>query len=215
MSNYARSDCQVQYGASSALQDPDLDRTLTSTPASPTHYKHVKMTVGTSEETVNLDEFTTIKELYVKNYDPTSYVLAYGRVLIASKTYATNQLGFVDGGAGVADSITDAGSTFLTALRFRAGDHIVITGCTDAAGNNTTMGPVTTAVAGTLTIPTAQVTAEAAEAGLVTIKNHGSFTLRVEGADGGWVKICGVVPGDGLNLISDETSVVEIVVIGT
>jgi hypothetical protein len=215
MSDYSRSECQVSYGATSALQDPDLDKTLVSTPSSPTHYKHVKLTVGTSEEVIDLSEFTTIQELYVKNHDATSFVLAKGRVLTASKTFATNELGFVDGGAGVADTITDTGSTFLTSLYFKAGDYAVVTGATDTTANNTTFGPLTAAVAGTITVPTAQVTAEAAEAGLVTMKNHSPFTLRVEGADAGWAKLTNVVPGNDLTLISDESSTVEVIVIGT
>ena len=215
MANYAREAVEISYGATSALQDADFTRTLTSTPASPTHYKHVKMIVGTTEETIDLSEFAVVQSLLIKNHDATSFVLAKGRTLVVSKTYATNQLGFVDGGAGVADTITDAGSTFLTGLYFKAGDYAVITGCSDTTANNTTFGPLTAAVAGTITVPTAQVTAEAAEAGLVTVKNHSPFTLRVEGADAGWAKVTNVVPGSDVTLISDEESIIELIAIGT
>ena len=216
MANYARSSCELTYGATSALQDPDLERTFVSTPASPTHYKHFKLTVGTSEEVVDLSEFTTVQEVYIKNHDATNYVLAKGRGLTASKTYATNQLGFVDGGAGAADSITDAGSTFLTGLYFKAGDYAVVTGCTDTTANNTTFGPLSAAVAGTITLPTAQTTTEAAEAGLVTVVCHSPFTTRIEGADAGWAKLTNVVPGSDLTLIANTAAcIVEGVAFGT
>ena len=216
MANYARSSCELTYGATSALQDPDFERTFVSTPASPTHYQHYKLSVGTAEETLDLSAFTTVQELYIKNHDSTNYVLAKGRVLTSSKTFATNTLGFVDGGAGAADTITDTDSAFLTAQYFKAGDYAVVTGCSDTTANNTTFGPLTAAVAGTITVPTAQVTAEAAEAGLVTMKCHSPFTARIEGADAGWAKLTNVVPGSDLILIANTAAcIVEVVAVGT
>lgn len=216
MANFSRADVQIQYGSDSALVDPEIDRTFVSTPASPDHNMHQRMTVGTSEETVDLSSFTVIQELYIKNHDPTNYVLAKGQVKTASKTFATNKLAFVDGGANLVDTITDADSAFLTAQYIKAGDYLVVTGCSDTTANNKTFGPVTAVVAGTVTVPTAQTTTEAAEAGLVTMVTMSPFTARLDGADADWVKLCNVNPDTDLIFIANTAACkIEYIIIGT
>lgn len=65
-------------------------------------------------------------------------------------------IAFVDGGAG-ADTITDSGSGFLTAL-FKAGDLITVSGSTSNDGDYT----IVSVVAGTITLATGVLTAEGA-----------------------------------------------------
>ena len=216
MADFSRAEVVIEYGSTSALTDPEVSRTFVSTAASPTHQVHQRLTIGTSEETIDLSAFTTIQELYIKNHDATNYVLAKGRVVTSSKTFATNELGFVDGGAGAADTITDSNSAFLTAQYIKAGDYLTVTGCSDTTANNTTFGPVAAVVAGTVTLPTAQVTAEAAEAGLVTMVTLSPFTCRIAGADAGWVKLTNVNPTADLIFIANTAACkIEYIAIGT
>lgn len=65
-------------------------------------------------------------------------------------------IAFVDGGAG-ADTITDSGSGFVTA-GFKAADLITVSGSTSNDGNYT----IVSVVAGTITLATGTLTAEAA-----------------------------------------------------
>lgn len=215
MSDFSRAEVRVEYGSDSALVDPEVDRTFVSTPASPDHQLHQRITVGTTEETIDLSAFTTIQELFVKNHDATNYVLVKGQVKAVSKTFVTNKLGFVDGGAG-ADTITDADSAFLTGQYIKAGDYLVVTGCSDTTANNKTFGPVTAVVAGTVTVPTAQTTTEAAEAGLVTMVTMAPFTAKITGANAGWVKIDNINPDADLIFIANTAACkIEYIIIGT
>lgn len=77
-------------------------------------------------------------------------------------------LAFVDGGVGVADTITDSGNGFITA-GFAPGDKLFVQGATTPANNTQITGQrITSVVAGTLTIPTALVAnAEGGAAGTV------------------------------------------------
>jgi hypothetical protein len=78
----------------------------------------------------------------------------------------TGTIAFVDGGAG-ADTITDSGNGFVTA-GFRPGDVIRI--LTSTGTNDKPNGVVPTAVAaGTITLPTATITAEAAGTNIVAL----------------------------------------------
>jgi hypothetical protein len=212
---YSRSEVTVFYGSTSALDPVEIERSFTAVPSSPVKNMHVRLSAATGGTTLDLSSFTTILECYIKNHDTTNYVVADGRSLKSSKTFATNTLGFVDGGAGVADTITDTDSAFLSAQYLKAGDYVVVTGCSDAIGNNVTFGPLTAAVAGTITVPTAQViTAEAAEAGLVTMVGVSPFSEKILASQ--WVKLSAVYPANDLALTANTAACdCEILIIGT
>jgi hypothetical protein len=75
MADYSRAEVTVSYGATSALQTPDLEKTFTSVPTSPTKFKFLKFSAATGGgTTVDLGEFTTIQELYFYNSDSSNYV---------------------------------------------------------------------------------------------------------------------------------------------
>lgn len=78
-----------------------------------------------------------------------------GRLFFTPRIRGTG-LAFVDGGAG-ADTITDSGSGFVTA-EFKAADIITVSGSTSNDGDYT----LVTVAAGTLTLATGVLTAEAA-----------------------------------------------------
>jgi hypothetical protein len=71
-------------------------------------------------------------------------------------TMTATTIAFVDGGAG-ADTITDSGSAFVT-TGYKAGDLITVSGSTSNDGNYT----IVSLVAGTITLATGVLTAEAA-----------------------------------------------------
>jgi hypothetical protein len=82
MADYSRDEVTVSFGATSALQDPDIERTFVETPSSPVEYIHRKVTAATGGGTsVTLSDFTTIVELFVKNHDDTNYVVGTYREL--------------------------------------------------------------------------------------------------------------------------------------
>ena len=86
-------------------------------------------------------------------------------------------LTFVDGGAGLADSITDSGNNFVDE-GFAPGDVLFVRGCTTGANDSALTGVVITSVAaGTLTLPTASVnTGEGGAAGtVVAVAKGGSL----------------------------------------
>ena len=211
---YSRSEVTVFYGSTSALDPAEIERSFIGVPSSPVKNMHVRLSAATAGTTLELGSFTTILECFIKNHDTTNYVVADGRALKSSKTFSTNTLGFVDGGAGVADTITDTGSAFLSAQYLKAGDYVVVTGCSDTTANNTTFGPLTAAVAGTITVPTAQVTAEAAEAGLVTMVGVSPFSEKILASQ--WVKLNAVRPENDLLLTANTAACdVELLIIGT
>lgn len=213
MVDYARDNLEIIYSTTSALDPAEIDRMWASVPTSPVKQMLVKFSASTSGTTVELSSFTTIEALYIRNVDATNYILASGRINKSSKTYATNKLGFVDGGSA-ADTITDADSAFLTSNYFQGGDYAVVTGATDAAANNKTFGPLSIAAAGTITVPTGQVTAEAAEAGLVTIVGVSPFMEKI--IAGQWGKLNAVRPDDDLVVTANTAAcVVEVYVVGT
>lgn len=76
MADYSRAQVDVSYGSTSALQDPEIERSFTSTPSSPTKNLHIRLSAATSGgTTLELGSFTTILEMYVKNHDTTNYVV--------------------------------------------------------------------------------------------------------------------------------------------
>jgi len=93
-----------------------------------------------------------------------------GTILVKSNIVTGTDIAFVDGGAGE-DTITSVANAFGG---YAVGDSITITGAANA-GNNSTF-TITGAAAGTLTVATASLTAEAAGAS-VTIKNVYTLTL--------------------------------------
>jgi len=87
-------------------------------------------------------------------------------------------IAFVDGGAG-ADTITDSGNGFLTA-GLQAGDTFTVAGAT-TAGNNKSMVAVNV-TAGTITLATAIVTAEAGKAGMtLTVTSTAAVMVGISG----------------------------------
>ncbi len=210
--SYSRSDATIVFGDTSDLDPAYVSRTLTAVPTDPYNHLHLRLWPTTAGLSVDLASLNSVMEVFVKNLDTANYILAEGRILKSSKTFVTNKLAFVDGGAA-ADTITDVDNAFVSAQYLRAGDYVAVTGCTDAVGNNTTFGPITAVAAGTITIPTAQVTAEAAEAGLVTMVAHSPFTEKV--LAGQWIKLVGLVPGSDLLLTSNtDTCECEVIIIG-
>lgn len=92
MANYSRASVEISYGATSALQDPDFEKTLVSVPTDPTHYKQMKMTVATGGETIDLSEFTAIDECYIENQDATNYVTAVYRTTADTSNNNTQRI---------------------------------------------------------------------------------------------------------------------------
>lgn len=83
-----------------------------------------------------------------------------GMQAIAHAHMLKNTIAFVDGGSGVADSITDSGNGFVSA-GFRAGDLLFVK--TVAGTNDKASGVIITSVAaGTIVVPTAMFTNESA-----------------------------------------------------
>lgn len=76
-------------------------------------------------------------------------------------TYTATTIAAVDGGGGLVDTFTDSANGFLTA-GFAVGDSILCTGFT--GGMQYIVGPfkASIVVAGTITVPTASLTADAA-----------------------------------------------------
>jgi hypothetical protein len=103
-------------------------------------------------------------------------------------------LAFVDGGLGVADTITDSGNGFVTA-KFAPGDVLFVKGATTAANDSALTGVVITSVAeGVLTLPTASVhTAQVAPAGCVVAVAAGG-SLKDIMKDGKLLFYTGTVP---------------------
>jgi hypothetical protein len=90
-------------------------------------------------------------------------------------TYTASTIAAVDGGGGLADTLTDSDNGFVTA-GFKAGDSIIVTGFT--GGMQYISGPftITTVVVGTITLPTATLTDDAAaEAVTIVALSAGSF----------------------------------------
>lgn len=89
MADYARSEVTISYGATSALQDPDFEKTLTSTPTSPTKFKQSKLSIATgAATTVPTSEFTVVQEVYVQNLDTTNYIIVSGTDVDLANTYS-------------------------------------------------------------------------------------------------------------------------------
>jgi hypothetical protein len=85
MADYAKLSIGLTYSENSDYSNPRLKPLIAafeSTTA--THYAALLMTVGTSAETVALDNWTTIESVIVKNNDTTNYV-----TVTASDTAAT------------------------------------------------------------------------------------------------------------------------------
>ena len=82
-------------------------------------------------------------------------ITTFGNTISPSITGIT--IGFVDGGAGLVDTITDSANRFIDA-GFCIGDHVKVTGSTSSNGTYVVSG----VSAGALTVPTASFSDEAA-----------------------------------------------------
>lgn len=82
MADYSRDEVTFEYGATSALQDPEISRSFVETPSSPVEYIHRRITAATGAgSTLTLSDFTTILGLFVKNHDSTNFVTGTYREL--------------------------------------------------------------------------------------------------------------------------------------
>lgn len=81
MADYFRDEVFMSFGATSALQDPEIDRSFVETPTSPVEYLHRKPQCATGGTSTTLSDFTTITALYVKNHDTTNFVIGTYREL--------------------------------------------------------------------------------------------------------------------------------------
>lgn len=164
MTDYARIESAIRWAHNSALSDSMTQGYLFDA-VSPTKYLHLELSAATTGTTLELGTFTTIIALIVANHDATNFVEAKWRYTKSTKTFGANKLGFTN---AAPCTVTDDDSTFLTALRARAGDFAVISGATEAANNGTFL--VQAAVAGTLTmIESVAFTLDADDAGTPTI----------------------------------------------
>lgn len=164
MTEYARIESTIRRAPTSSLTDGVVQYCYFD-PASPTKFLLSKISAATTGTTIELGNFSTIAALVIKNEDTTNFVEAKWRYTKATKTYGANKLGFT---ATAPCTITDADSTFLSALRVKAGDYVVVSNAAEAANSGTFL--VQAAAAGTLTmIESTAFTLDAADAGTPTI----------------------------------------------
>lgn len=82
MTDYASSSCALFYGTD--VSSPTMERTLTSTPASPVRHLYQRLSALTATTTLDIEEFAVISEMYVWNRDTTNYVTFHYTCLSAN-----------------------------------------------------------------------------------------------------------------------------------
>jgi len=155
------------------------------------------VSAATTGTTFYIDHLSSTISGLIHNTSASYTVFAKYYVERASLSFATNELAFV---TGPPDTIVEsAASSFLDAANYFVPHSIArITGCTDAAANNTDYN-IQKVAATTLTLfKDDTVTAEAAEAGLVTIKCLIPTIVKI--GPGAIHQFSDIVPADNITL---------------
>lgn len=153
---------------------------------------------------------TDIVKIRVRNTDATNFVLVKCRQSKVSKTFATNELGFT---IAKPVTITDSGTSFLTALYAKAGDYVTVSNATETANDLTSL--IQTAVAGTLTLQEdVSHTEDVADVGTPTLEIISENEIKLKAGE--MCEFAAVNPAHDIVLIADTAACeVDIQIIGS
>ena len=168
MSDFARILSRCVVSESSDYGAPYVDSRAWEATFTPDEAVRSKLEVDVTGTTLDLAPFGTVTAVLIRNRDASNFVEVKWRYAKASATFGADEIGFVE---GPPDTITDSTSTFITALRAKAGDYAVITGADTSANNDTFL--IQAVAAGTLILVEAEnLTADDPDPGSPTVAIH-------------------------------------------
>ena len=109
MADYASSEVTIQYGASSSLQDPDINKVLSTALITPVEFMQRRLVVSSGASTISLASFTSIKQFFVQNNGTDTVTLVF-QTNVASATYSMD----IDAGEWI--KLTDIDPTISISL---------------------------------------------------------------------------------------------------